>query len=131
MAGHPRIMAVRLRRVTVRDLQPEAMAALDDAYARAVEIIDPDLLALVTDRITVTLTDARQTCLAESDRDRVVCAVIDQMLIDVAGLDDTTVQHASSFFPDGGLADLVMASYIIEARTRLAIMGDRLLGGAL
>jgi hypothetical protein len=122
-------MAVRLRRVTLRDLQPDAMPALDAAYARAVEVIEPDLLALVTDRITVTLTDARPACTAESDRDRAVCAVIDQMLMDVAGLDDRTVQHAASFFPDGALADLVMASYIIEARTRLAIMGDRLLGG--
>lgn len=130
MAGHPCILAVRLAHVSLRDLQPEAMRDLDAAYGRAVALIDPDLLALVTDRIRVTLTDARPACVAESDRDRAVCAVIDQMLIDVAGLDDATVSHAASFFPDGAFADLVMASYIIEARTRLEIMGGRLLGGA-
>lgn len=130
MSGHPRIIAVRLRRVTLRDLQPESMRALDAAYDRAVEVIDPDLLALVADRISVTLMDARPTCDAVSDRDVAVCAVIDQMLMDVAGLDDATVQRAASFLPDGALADLVMASYIVEARTRLAIASARLLEGA-
>ena len=52
------------------------------------------------------------------------------MLIDVSQLDDDTVRRASAHFPDGGLADLVMASYIVEARTRLRIASDRLLGGS-
>ena len=129
MCGHERILAVTLPFVTLRELQPESMALLDAAYARAVECVDADLLALVTDRITVTLTDARPECSAESDRDRAVCSVVDQMLIDVAGLDDATVEAAARHFPDGEFADLVMASYIIEARTRLGIAAERLLGG--
>lgn len=58
-----------------------------------------------------------------------VAAVVDQMLVDVSGLDDDTVRRASAHLPDGGLADVVMASYIIEARTRLRVASDRLLGG--
>lgn len=57
-----------------------------------------------------------------------VVAVVDQMLMDVSRLDDATVRRASAHFPDGGLADLVMASYIVEARTRLRVASDRLLG---
>lgn len=129
MVGHSRIMAVTLAGVTLRQLQAEPLAELDAAYARAVEVVDPSLLTLVSDRIRVTLADNRPVCSAETDRDRAVCAVIDQMLIDVAGIDDATVQHAASFFPDGQFADLVMASYIVEARTRLQIVSARLLGG--
>jgi hypothetical protein len=63
------------------------------------------------------------------ERDADVSAVIDQMLIDVAGVEDEVVRRADRHFPEGGLADLVMASYILEARTRLRVVGARLLGG--
>lgn len=126
---HARIMAVTLRIVTLRDLQPEPLALLDATIDRARQVIDPDLLALVTDRIAVTLTDVRPLCEATTPREQAVCAVVDQMLLDVAGLSDETVQHAATFFADGELADLVMASYAIEARTRLTLASDRLLGG--
>jgi hypothetical protein len=52
------------------------------------------------------------------------------MLVDVAGTSDELVQQASRHFPDGGLADAVMAAYIIEARTRLRIAGERLWGAS-
>jgi len=126
---HVRIMAVTLRVVTLRDCQQEPLELLDATIARAREVVDPDLLALVADRIAVTLTDARPLCEATTAREEAVCAVVDQMLIDVAGLSDETVQHAATFFAEGQLADLVMASYAIEARTRLALAADRLLGG--
>jgi hypothetical protein len=115
--------------VTLRQANPEALDALDVAYARAVEVIEADLLALVTDRINMALRDADPSCVATTDLDHAVCAVVDQMLVDVARMDDATVEHAASFFPDGAFADLVMASYIIEARTRLSMAADRLLGG--
>ncbi len=115
--------------MTLRDLQPEAIDALDAARARAVEVVDPSLMELVTDRIAVSLAGARPQCEATTDRERAVCAVIDQTLVDVAGIEDETVRHASSYFDDGELADLVMAAYIVEARTRLTIAADRLLGG--
>lgn len=122
-------MAVTLRVVTLRDFQQEPLELLDATIARAREVVDPDLLALVADRIAVTLTDARPLCEARTAREEAVCAVIDQMLIDVAGLSDETVQHAATFFAEGQLADLVMASCAIEARTRLTLAADRLLGG--
>lgn len=129
MAGHASIMAVTLRVVTLRECQPEPLELLDATIARAHQVVDPDLLALVADRIAVMLTDARPHCEATTAREQAVCAVVDQMLLDVAGLSDETVQHAASFFEDGELADLVMASYSIEARTRLTLASDRLLGG--
>jgi len=115
--------------VTLRDLQPEACADLDAAYARAIEILDPDLLAVVIDRISVLVTGARPQCSPRSERERAVCAVIDQELIDVAGLDDDVVREAAAHFPDGHFADVVMAAYVIEARTRLQVASTALLGG--
>jgi hypothetical protein len=129
MWWHARIMAVTLRIVTLRDRQPEPLTLLDATISRAHEIVDPSLLALVADRIAIALEDAPTQCEVATDRERAVCSVIDQMLIDVAGLDDATVQHAASFFPEGEFADLVMASYAIEARTRLRLASARLLGG--
>lgn len=115
--------------MTLRDLQPDAIEALEAVLARAADVVDPTLMDLVTDRISVTLAGESPTCEASTDRERAVCAVIDQALVDVAGLDDETVRHASSYFDDGELADAVMAAYVVEAHTRLRIASDRLLGG--
>jgi hypothetical protein len=128
MSRHVRIMAVTLRNVTLRDLQAEPLALLDATIARARDVVDPDLLALVTDRIAMALEDAPALFEVTTDRERAVCSVVDQMLVDVGGLDDATVQLAASHFADGELADLVMASYAIEARTRLQLASTRLLG---
>ncbi len=116
--------------VTLQALQPDAMAALDAAYARARAVVDPDLLAAVTARIEWTLSGAAEPPAPADHRSVDVAAVVDQMLMDVSRLDDDTVRRASAHFPDGGLADLVMASYIVEARTRLRIASSRLLGGS-
>ena len=106
------------------------MTALDAAYERACAVVDPDLLAAVTARIEWLVAGADEPPAPADVRSADVVAVIDQMLMDVSRLDDDTVRHASAHVPDGGLADLVMASYIVEARTRLRIASDRLLGGA-
>jgi len=129
MSRHVRIMAVTLRNVTLRDLQAEPLALLDATIARARDVVDPDLLALVTDRIAMVLEDAPALFEVTTDRERAVCSVVDQMLIDVAGLGDTAAQQAASHFADGEFADLVMASYVIEAQTRLRLASARLLGG--
>lgn len=129
MTRHARIIAVTLRSVTLRELQAEPLDLLDAAVARAREIVDPVLLALVADRIAVILTDAAPQVEVLTDRERAVCSVIDQMLIDVARLDDAMVQQAGSHFADGELADLVMASYALEAQTRLRLAASRVLGG--
>ena len=129
MTRHACIIAVTLRSVTLRDLQAEPLDLLDATIERARAVVDPSLLALVADRIAMTLTDAPAQVAVSTDRDRAVCSVIDQMLVDVGGLDDVTVQQAASHFTGGELADLVMASYAIEARTRLQLASMRLLGG--
>jgi hypothetical protein len=130
MAGHPRILAVTIRQVTLRQWQAEPLELLDAAERRAAKVVDPELLGLVRDRIAVALAGTRPSCAAVSERELAVCSVVDQTLLDVAGLDDATVGGAAVHFADGELADLVMASYIIEARTRLQLAADRLLGGA-
>lgn len=115
--------------MTLRDLQPEPLELLDAAQARACEVVDPELLDLVRDRIAMTLAGTAPERAIDGDRELAVAAVIDQMLVDVASLDDATVQRADALLPPGGLADLVMASYVMEARMRLTLAADRLLGG--
>lgn len=108
--------------------QPEAMELIDAAFARAGEVVSPDLIRIATDRIDCILRGTQ--CADASGRDADIAAVVDQMLIDVAGMDDDAAARAERHFDDGGFADFVMASYIIEARTRLEIMSDRLLGSS-
>ena len=114
--------------VILQALQPDAMAALDAAYERARVLVDPDLLAEVTARIEWIVAAAPEPPTPADARAAEVAAVVDQMLMDVSQLDDDTVRRAAAHFPDGGLADLVMAAYIVEARTRLRIASSRLLG---
>lgn len=114
--------------MTLQALQPDAMAALDAAYARACAVVDPDLLDAVTARIDWLVAGAPEPPALDDERAIDVVAVVDQMLVDVARLDDDTVRRASAHFPDGVLADVIMASYVVEARTRLRIASSRLLG---
>lgn len=115
--------------MTLRALQPDAMTALDAAYERACAVVDPGLLVSVTARIEWLVAGSDEPPAPVDARSADVAAVVDQMLMDVSRLDDDTVQRAAAHVPDGVLADLVMASYIVEARTRLRIASDRLLGG--
>jgi hypothetical protein len=115
--------------MTLRALQPEALSDLDATIARAEHVVEPALLAGVRQRIAHTVAEGPTPHAPRDQREADTFAVVDQMLIDVAGLDDSTVQRAAAHFPDGQFADLVMASYAIEARTRLEVAADRLLGG--
>ncbi len=114
--------------MTLRDEQPEAMTALDAAIARAREVVEPELLDLAQQRITEVVAAGVPSREPRDARESAACAVLDQMLVDVSGLDDETVRTAAAYFPDGGLSDLVMASYLIEARARLDVAAARLLG---
>lgn len=115
--------------MTLRALQPEAVAELDATIARARAVVDPALLAGAEERIAWIVAGGPQPSAPRDERETAAFAVIEQMLIDVARLDDETVQAAAAQLPEGGLADLVMASYALEARTRLEIAAGRLLGG--
>jgi hypothetical protein len=115
--------------VTLSEYQPEAVAALDATIARAREVVDPVLLDLVEQHIRHHVAEGPAPRAAQSAREEAVAAVVEQMLIDVAGMTDDAVRAADACFPEGGLPDLVMASYAIEARTRLEVASARLLGG--
>jgi TPP-dependent pyruvate/acetoin dehydrogenase alpha subunit len=106
--------------------QATALEALDAAHRRALDVVDPALIELITTRIEHTLTGAPTPREPTDDRGRDVAAIVDQMLIDVGAASDELVERANRHFPDGGVADLVMAAYIIEARTRLRVASDRL-----
>ena len=108
--------------------QPEAMAILDAAYARACEVVAPDLIRLAHSRVDRALSNSSDAETPLTERDEDVAAVVDQMLIDVSRVDDATAARAGRHFDEGGFADFVMAEYIIEARTRLTIASQRLLG---
>lgn len=108
--------------------QPEAMAILDAAYARACEVVAPDLIRLAHSRVDRALSSSSDAETQLTERDEDVAAVVDQMLIDVSRVDDATAARAGRHFDEGGFADFVMAEYIIEARTRLTIASQRLLG---
>lgn len=110
------------------DHQPDALAALDAVLARAALVVEPQLWDLVRQRIEHAVADGPVPADPVDAREAAVCAVIEQMLVDVAGLDDATVRRAADEIGGGALADLVMASYSYEAATRLRVAGDRLLG---
>ena len=104
------------------------MAALDAAYARATEVVDPYFLYLAESRIEQMLGGSDSPGALVTTQDLELSHLVDQMHIDVSGLDDKNAKRAGRYFDDGGMADFVTASYIIGARTRLRIMSDRLLG---
>ncbi len=115
--------------MTLRELQPDALAALDAATARAAEVVDPVLLATAQSCIDCHVAGGPPPPEPRSQLEADVRAVIEQELIDVASMPDEVVVEADAHLRVGELADLVMASYILETRARLTIAADRLLGG--
>jgi hypothetical protein len=115
--------------MTLRQQQPEAVALLDQVQRRAEACVDPGLLAFVRSRVEHLLADGPPPGEPADDRARAVAGVVDQMLLDVASMDDATVRAADAYFVPGGLSDVIVASYAWEARTRLLVASDRLLGG--
>ena len=107
-------------------LQAPAVAALEVAHQRACAVVEPALIDLLTARIEHTLANGPMPAAPIGDREREVAAIVDQMLVDVSAADDHLVGQANRHFTDGGLADVVMAAYIIEARTRLRVAAERL-----
>ena len=116
--------------MTLRDLQPDALEALDAVVARAREVVDPDLLRGAQDRITWLVAGGPEPAPAQDPSAAAAFAVIEQELMDVARVDGDVVRSAADAIGGAQLADLVMASYALEARTRLEVAAARLLGGA-
>jgi hypothetical protein len=114
--------------VSLIDHQPAALAALDAVLERAGQVVDPRLWVLARQRIDHTVAEGSEPDAPSDAREAAACGVVEQMLVDVANLDDESVRDAASLFADGELADLVMASYAYEASTRLRVAAGRLLG---
>ena len=114
--------------MTLVDHQAEALAALDAVLDRCRAVVDPHLWVLVTGRIERMLADGPAPDAPSTDAEAAACAVVEQMLLDVASLDDDTVHDAVALLGGGVLANLVMASYAYEASVRLRVAGGRLLG---
>lgn len=112
--------------MVLSDLQPEPIALLDAVIARAAEVVDERLLALVAACIEHTLADGPAPPPPTTPLERDVVAVIEQGLVDVAAATDELVRRADGHFPAGALADLVTAAYAIEARTRLHVAAARI-----
>lgn len=61
--------------------------------------------------------------------DRACLAFTEHYVIDVASLDDATVEAVRVHLGDAGLQDFVSALLVLEQRIRLRLAWDRLLGG--
>ena len=114
--------------MTLGALQSDALAALDAVVARAAEVVDPDLLRGAQDRITWLVAGGPQPEVPHDPATAAALAVVEQELMDVARIDDDVVRTAADAIGGAQLADLVMASYALEARTRLEVAAVRLLG---
>jgi len=101
--------------MVLSDLQPEPIALLDALIARAAEVVDERLLALVAACIEHTLADGPAPPPPTTPLERDVVAATDEL-----------VRRADGHFPAGALADLVTAAYAIEARTRLHVAAARI-----
>jgi hypothetical protein len=105
------------------------LAELERVDERSRDVVDPEIRSLLVDLVRHLLAGGpppvvEQGCGAD------VAAVIEQMVVDVAALDDDTVRRAAAHFADGGFADLVTASYAIEARVRMELMSAALWGAS-
>ena len=106
--------------MTSLTLPTEQSTALDHAIDCGRAVVDPQLVDLAQACIDHVLC-AGPAPKSLDERDRDVIALLEQMLVDVANLDDATVRRADRHFELGQLADLVMTSYVLEARTRLRL----------
>lgn len=61
--------------------------------------------------------------------DRACLAFAEQYLVDVAGLDDATVEDLRAHLGDDATASFVHALLVVEQRIRLRLVWDRLFGG--
>ena len=106
--------------MTSLTLPTEQSAALDHAIDCGRTVVDAQLVDLAQACIDHVLC-AGPAPAPVDERDRDVVALLEQMLVDVANLDEATVMRADRHFEPGQLADLVMTSYALEARTRLRL----------
>lgn len=131
--------------------RPDVRAELDHAWTQAWAVVDPVVLELCRLRVAMLLgcdaelaartpgaSDAglREDTIAvlgdwpRSDRfgapERACLAFTEQFVIDVAGMDDSTVATVHEHLGEQGLADFVSALLVVEQRQRLRLTWARL-----
>lgn len=115
-AVDPRLLELcRIRAAQLIGCEPEAVARVP------VPAVDPVLFDQVASWPTSPLFD---------DRDRAVLAWCEMFVIDVASLDDDTVQRVRQHLGDDGLVDLTSALLVVEQRQRMRCTWELLFDGA-
>ena len=108
---------------------PPLRESLARAHDAAIETVDPRLLDLATTRVALLLgVDAGTEPVppAGDDRERACTALVDQMVIDVTGVDDELVRCVADHLGDDGAATFVAAALVIEQRVRMRAMWQHL-----
>lgn len=108
---------------------PPLRASLARARDAAFETVNPRLLDLATARVALLLgVDAGPEPMppAGDDRERACVALVDQMVIDVTGVDDELLRRVADHLGDDGAATFVAAALVIEQRVRMRAMWQHL-----
>ncbi|MCB0969497.1 MAG: hypothetical protein KDB37_21885, partial [Ilumatobacter sp.] len=108
---------------------PPLRLSLARARDAASDAVEQRLLDLATARAALLLgVDAGPESVspAGDDRERACVALVDQMVIDVTGVDDVLVQRVADHLGDDGAATFVAATLVVEQRIRLRAMWHHL-----
>jgi hypothetical protein len=117
----------------LRDVRPDAYAALDTAYGEAVAANPPGLLELCGERVGMLLgrsasdvNDPKVAALADyassplfTDVERCALEFTEQYVIDVAGTPDDLVASLQRYLGPAGVYGFVMGLYAVDQRARL------------
>ena len=120
--------------MTLAAAPPEAREHLDQAWDVAWQAVDPDLLALCSQRIAALLGHPGLTPPLAVDASHVApdlaaaaTAYVEQYLIDVAQMTDEQVAPLRVALGDDGLYDFAQAVLVVEQRMRLQLMWEQVL----
>ena len=109
--------------------EPPLRESLARARDAAFDAVDPRLLDLTTARVALLLgvdPGPEPVPPAGDDRERACVALVDQMVIDVTGVDDELVLRVADHLGDDGAATFVAAALVVEQRVRMRAMWEHL-----
>ena len=103
--------------------------ALQELNVAARAAVDPALLAVCEARIATLLgaggTSEQQRSLSHAEA--ACLAFTEQFVVDVAGMDDATVDAVRAVLGDEGLVNLANALLVVEQRWRMQLMWAKVL----
>jgi hypothetical protein len=109
--------------------RPGLRAALDDVHTNARRVfddVDPSLLDLCRARIALLIGLDAPAVPATTARQRACIDVVEQMVLDVAGITDAQITTLARHLGTDGAAGFVHAALAIEQRLRMQAMWQRL-----